>query len=130
MTHKEWIKNVRPGAIRQAKALGHPVTLRPPMELFLTGGYGVLICSCGASLWTIEDMQDYWQKGHFDDVFNPTDEEVPDAVPEVGEERPAQEGRDVEGQATLREQGHGRGSHPSPAGEGEESGVETEKGVG
>jgi len=71
------------------------------------------------SLWDIGAMQEHWQKGHFDIVFNPIDEEVPDAVSEVGEERPAQEGRDVEGQATLPERGQGQGSHPPAAGEGE-----------
>lgn len=55
--------------------------------------------------------------------------EVPNAIPKVGQERPAQEGRDVEGQATLRERGQGQGGHPSPAGEGAQPGVETEEGV-
>lgn len=96
----------------------------PPEELPQAGNAVVLLYCCprcgGAGLpstWAEHNCctacANHLRLGHPDPKT-----ETQNAVPEVGQERPAQEGRDVEDQATLQDGGQGQGGHPPAAGEG------------
>jgi len=38
-----------------------------------SSGAGVVGCSCGGSLWSMSELRDHWQMGHFDYVVNPAE---------------------------------------------------------
>lgn len=47
--------------------------VRPRWDEIRNPGAGVVGCSCGESLWTVSELRDHWQMGHFDYVVNPAE---------------------------------------------------------
>jgi len=45
--------------------------IRPRWDELDFRGAGVVGCSCGDSLWTMAEVREHWQMGHFDRVVNP-----------------------------------------------------------
>ena len=56
------------------KPEGSYFIIRPRFEDIQVAGAGVYGCSCGACLWTVSELKEHWQLGHYDRIINPGDE--------------------------------------------------------